>query len=267
MAEPITSLWSRRARLWVVTTLLGLWVWAGGAVVAADATVAVAANFAVPAEQLRQAFERGSRHRVRLVTGSTGTLYAQIVNGAPFDLFLAADRRRPAALVDGGWVAEDGRRTYALGRLVLWSADRDRLRGRDGPAVLSGDSYRRLAIANPRLAPYGAAAEQTLTALGLRDRVAARLVRAENVGQAFTFVVTGQAALGFVALSSIRAHGEAGGKPGSSWPVPARLHEPIAQDAVLLSRARDNAAARAFFAFLTDAEADETLRRFGYERP
>lgn len=225
-----------------------------------EAMVAAAANFAQPLARLQTAFAEGD-HRINVVLGATGKLYAQIVHGAPFDVFLAADRERPCRLAASGLAVAASQRTYALGRLALWSAHAHRA----GVAQrLRSGAYRHLAIANPRLAPYGAAAMQTLRAMGLLEAGAAtRLVVAENAGQAKALVATGAAELGFVALSHVMEAPAA----GSRWAVPKHLHEPIRQDAVLLRRGRDNPAARAFLAFLASEAAARIIADAGYGAP
>ena len=222
--------------------------------------MAAAANFAQPLASLQAAFGEGA-HRINVVLGSTGKLYAQIVHGAPFDVFLAADRKRPCRLAASGLAIAASQRTYALGRLALWSAT---AQGANVSQRLRAGDYRHLAIANPRLAPYGVAAVQTLKAMGLFNaNAASRLVMAENVGQAQALVATGAAELGFVALSHIMQADAA----GSRWAVPTHLHEPIRQDAVLLRRGRDNRAARAFLAFLTSEAARRIIASAGYGTP
>jgi molybdate transport system substrate-binding protein len=219
----------------------------------------VAANFAEVVEELRPGFE-ASGHALRVTSGSTGMLYAQIRQGAPFDVFLAADSHRPTLLEQARVAVTGSRFTYARGRLTLWSSDR--ARRVTGPAVLAAGDYRRLAIANPQLAPYGAATLQVLAALGLEEAVAGRIVMGENVGQAYALVATGNAELGFVARSQLAGRP---GTPGDRWPVRSELHDPIAQDAVLLIRAADNAAAREFLEFLRGPVARGAIRRHGYE--
>lgn len=226
---------------------------------AADALVAVAANFAQPAQSIQAAFEDATPHHVTLVIGSTGKLFAQISHGAPFDVLLAADRERPRRLEAAGLSVPGWRRTYALGRLALWSAAGGRV-GDDGAGALRNGRHQRLAIANPRLAPYGAAAVETLKALGLYDANAGRLVMGENVGQAHALVATGAAELGFVAASYVM---DAGG----GWKVPAKLHNPVRQDAVLLKRAAGNHAALAFMAFLAGRSARAIIAASGYDAP
>jgi molybdate transport system substrate-binding protein len=232
----------------------------GAAVEGAEIRVAVAANFAEPLRVLAARFEQRSTDTVTPIVASTGALYAQIVNGAPFDVFLAADVDRPHALEESGLIVAGSRRTYAVGRLVLWSADPDLVDAKGG--VLASEGYRRLALANPALAPYGQAAEEVLRGLGLWSRVEPRIVRGESIAQVFSFVSTGNAELGFVAASQV-CHPE---RPvgGSMWQVPQSLHAPIEQQAVLLT---DSAAVRAFFTFLTSPEAESVMRRFGYAVP
>ena len=236
--------------------------WIGiGRADADEALIAVATNFADTASALEHRFEAASGQSLILVSGSTGKLYAQIVNGAPFDALLAADQRRPGLLEQQHLAVPGSRFTYAIGRLVLWSPDAARV-GADGSATLERLDFRALAMANPRLAPYGAAAEEVMAALGLTDRLRSRLVIGENVGQAYSMVATGNAELGFVALSQVigRAHGEA----GSRWDVPVDLYTPIRQDAVLLARAAMNPAATGFLHFLRGEEARRIILSSGY---
>lgn len=232
-----------------------------GPAAAAEAVVAVAANFLEVAERLAAGLERETGHRVTLVSGSTGKLYAQIVHGAPFDVFLAADAERPELLEREERAVPGSRFTYAVGRLALWSREPGRI-GRDGAATLRQGSFRRLAIANPDLAPYGAAARQALEKLGLWERFADRIVMGETIGQAQTMVASGNAELGFVALSSLARPGEPAA--GSRWEVPAGLHDPIRQDAVLLARAAGNPAARGFLALLRSDEGRDVVASYGY---
>lgn len=232
-------------------------VWAG------QATVAVAANFLAPAEQLAARFEADSGHRLRLASGSTGSLYTLVSQGAPFDLLLAADQARPLRLGAAGLAVAETRCTYALGRLLLWSAEAARI-GEDPQAALRDPALRHLAIANPATAPYGAAAQQVLRQLGLWDALQERLVRGMDVGQTYHMVVTGNAELGFIAASSLAAAPSPG---GSRWRVPASLHAPLAQDAVLLRRGAGNAAAEGFLRFLGSDAAWPTIARYGYARP
>ncbi len=222
------------------------------------ATVAVASNFRGVAAELARDFESGSPHRLRLVGGSTGKLYAQIVNGAPFDVFLAADEWRPRRLEDEGLAVAGSGFTYATGRLCLWSADPARLDG-DAADLLRRGDFRRLAIANPDLAPYGRAAREALEALDLWDAVADRLVMGENIGQAHALVATGNADIGLVALPQVGAAGD-----GCRVPLPESLHEPIRQRAVLLEHGAGNRAARAFLAYLGSPAARALIAAAGY---
>ncbi|MDF1566026.1 MAG: molybdate ABC transporter substrate-binding protein [Deltaproteobacteria bacterium] len=221
--------------------------------------IAVASNFAGPARELAARFEAKQGVRVLLAFGSTGKHAAQIEHGAPFALFLAADAERPRRLEASGRAVAGTRATYALGRLVLWSPEPGRVDATG--EVLARGEFERLAIANPRLAPYGRAAREALEALGLWERLAPRTVRGENIAQAHQFVESGNAELGLVAASQVLRPGREA--PGSSWEVPARLHGPIEQQAVLLE---DTPAARAFLAFLLGEEAGEIIQRWGYGR-
>lgn len=240
---------------------LALAVLVPSAATADTALVAVATNFAEAAGRLAGSFETRSGHRLQLSAGSTGKLYAQIIGGAPYDVFLAADRRHPELLVEAGRAVGASRFTYAVGRLTLWSRDAGRVG--DGPRALLEGDFRRLAIANPALAPYGAAARETLLALGVLQSLESRLVLGENVAQAYAMVATGNAELGLVALSSVLGPRTARG--GSRWDVPETLHGPIRQDAVLLARASGNDAARAFLQFLRhDGAARRLLAGLGY---
>jgi molybdate transport system substrate-binding protein len=245
-------------RLWG-SLLLGLAVLAGSAR-AGEVTVAVAANFARPMANIAEQFQAATGHTVRLSVGSTGRLYSQIVAGAPFDLLLAADAKTPARLVEEGRARAEHRFTYAIGQLVLWSPQPGRVDA-DG-AVLAADGWRRLAIANPKLAPYGEAAMAVLRARGLHQRLAPKLVTGDSIAQAFQFVATGNAELGFVALSQVMAPGQA--VAGSVWRVPPALYPPIRQDVVLLDRGASNPAATALLAFLREPAARATIAGFGY---
>jgi molybdate transport system substrate-binding protein len=232
--------------------------------VGAEATVAVAANFLEPCQTLETLFAARTNHSLRLSSGSTGQLYAQIVHGAPYDVLLAADRRRPRLLEAQGLAQRGSRFTYAVGALVLWSADPHAIRG-SGPDVLARGHFRHLAIANPQLAPYGLAAQQTLEALGVWKRLLPKLVRGQNIAQTFQFVVSGSAELGLVARSQVVS--PLNPVAGSRWDVPASLHQPIRQDAVLLAHGEDNPAASAFLRFLRSPEATRLIRSFGYTTP
>jgi len=228
---------------------------------AAEALAAVAANFAEVADDLAATFAQASGHQLRTTTGATGKLHAQIVAGAPFHLFLSADAQTPARLEARGAGVAGTRFTYAIGRLALWSADPGRI-GADGRAALAAGTFRHLAIANPDLAPYGAAAREVLRALGLWETLRERIVMGQNIGQTHSMVATGNAELGFVALSALvspRAPAR-----GSRWEVPQDLFPAIRQDAILLRAGADNAAARGFLAYLDTPEARRLIERHGY---
>jgi molybdate transport system substrate-binding protein len=236
---------------------------AAGPCVAAETAVAVAANFAKPMQRLAPLFEQQTGHTLVLSFGSTGKLAAQIQNGAPFEVFLAADDEVPAKLERSAHAVYGSRFTYAIGRLVLWSRQPDLVDAKG--EVLRADRFDRLAIADPRLAPYGAAAVQTLRALGLHERLQPRLVTGENITQAHQFVATGNAPLGFVALSQVQVDGRIA--EGSAWLVPDRLHAPIEQQAVLLTSGRNSPAAAALLQFLRGETARTVIRGGGYDLP
>lgn len=227
---------------------------------AAETTIAVAANFTSAAKRLGAAFEATTGHRVVFSFGSTGQLFTQIGHGAPFDAFLAADVARPARAVTDGLGVPGTRFTYAVGILALWSADPDLID--ETPSVLSDPSLRHVAIANPAIAPYGAAAIETMTRLGVLDSVKARLVEGKSISQTYQFVATGNAPVGFVAASQVQNSNQ-----GSQWRVPEDMHQPLRQDAVLLLRGRNNEAARAFLEFLKSPEAVTMMTELGYQQP
>lgn len=227
---------------------------------AAEVQVAVASNFTAPMQVIAKRFEQDTGHRALLAFGSTGKLYAQIRNGAPFEILLAADEEVPSKLEGEGLGVAGSRFTYAIGTLVLWS-------GNDGyvddqPTVLTQRPFRHLAIANPKTAPYGAAAMATLAKLGLADSVRGKLVQGENIAQTYQFVASGNAELGFVALSQLLEDGEIG--QGSAWIVPAAYHPPIRQDALLLAKGRGNPAAQALLDYLQSAKATDVIQAYGY---
>lgn len=222
--------------------------------------VAVASNFSAAAKAIATRFEQQTGHCVILVFGSTGKLYAQIIHGAPIDLFLAADERRPRLLEQKRVGVPRTRFTYAVGRLVLWSPLTDVVDSEG--KILTRKTFRHLSIANPKLAPYGEAARQVLQKLGLWNQLRRRLVRGESIGQTFQFVKTGQAELGFVSLSQIRQPSEA--LSGSYWLPPPSLYQPIRQQAILI---QDTTAARAFLQFLRGSEMGSVLREHGYFIP
>lgn len=225
--------------------------------------VAVAANFSGPMQRIAADFERETGHKALVSIGATGKFYAQIKNGAPFEVLLAADEATPARLEAEGAAVAGTRFAYAIGQLVLWSA-RPGFVDAAGEVLRKGD-FRHLAIANPKTAPYGAAAVQTLEALKLNDALAPRFVQGENIAQTQQFVATGNAELGFVALSQVWRDGRIA--EGSGWIVPAGMHAPIRQDAVLLVPGRDRPAALALLRYLRGEAARGVIRGFGYALP
>ena len=240
---------------------LGSLLLVSGAALADDVQVAVAANFTAPMKLIASGFEKDTGHKAVLTFGATGKFYAQISNGAPFEVFLAADDETPARLEKEGTAVNGSRFTYATGRLVLWSAQPGVVDAQGD--VLKKGNFQKIAIAAPKLAPYGAAAVEAMGKLGLQAALEPKLVVGESIGQAFSFVSTGNAELGFVALSQVYEGGKI--KSGSAWIVPANLYSPIRQDAVLLAKARDNKAAVQLMAFLKTDKAKAVIRSFGYE--
>lgn len=258
-----------------IATLVGLLLfaslaWAGPAGASAEKEklhLAVATNFAPTARVVADLFHAETGQRVVVSEGSTGKHYAQILHGAPFEVFLSADVERPRRLEARGQALPESRFVYALGRLALFSAQPGRV---EGPEALESPELQHLAIANPELAPYGAAARAVMRQLGLWARLQPRLVRGQDIGQTFQFVATGNAELGFVARSQLvdrRGGAGSGRRDGSSWLVPTHLHPPIEQAAVLLERGRDNPAGRAFLVFLRSETARAVIDAAGYDLP
>ncbi|HEY3889204.1 MAG TPA: molybdate ABC transporter substrate-binding protein [Caulobacteraceae bacterium] len=242
----------------IVAAFASFWVTAAATPAPAEEiTVAVAANFAEPAKEIAAAFEKVSGDKVTLSFGSSGQFYSQIANGAPFEVFLSADADRPTKAEQAGLAVVGTRFTYATGRLVLWSATPGLVDSHG--AILNSGGFAKLAIADPAAAPYGLAAIQTLKTLGLYDRIQPKIVQGSSIAQAFAFVKTGNAELGFVALSQVIS--EPG---GSRWLAPEADHEPITQQAVLLKTGADSAGSRAFLSFLKGGQARAIIRRFGY---
>lgn len=223
--------------------------------------IAVAANFTAPARALAEIFARTTGHEAKLSFGATGAFYTQIKNGAPFDILLAADDERPIRLEKEGDTVPGSRFTYAVGQLVLWSAKPGFVDGEG--AVLKGGNFNKIAIANPKLAPYGAAAVETMDKLGLAAALTPKLVTGESIGQTYNFIATGNAELGFVALAQVLDGGKL--KSGSMWVVPAKYHAPIIQDAVILKRAAANPAAKAWMALMRSPNTQDFIRSYGYE--
>jgi molybdate transport system substrate-binding protein len=227
---------------------------------AGEVRVAVAANFQAPMKQIAAEFEKETGHKVLLSAGSTGKLFEQVKNGAPFHVFLSADDKTPVKLDSEKLTVARTSFTYAIGKLVLWSATRDLVDGKG--EVLRRGSFTHLAIANPKLAPYGTAAIETMTKLGVLASIEPRLVQGESISQAHQFVASGNAELGFVALSQVLKDGKLVG--GSMWIVPEDLHSPIRQDAVLLAAGKGNAAAEALMKYLEGEKARAIIKNFGY---
>jgi molybdate transport system substrate-binding protein len=250
----------KKTLLSCLTALLSATV-ACPAVFADELVVAVAANFTAPMRLIAQGFEAESSHKLLLSFGSTGKFYAQIRNGAPFDVFLSADDTTTLRLEKDALAVPGSRFIYATGRLVLWSAQPDLVDG--SAAVLKSESFRHLAIAAPKLAPYGAAAMQTMQCLGLLSSLQARLVQGESIGQAYSFVASGNAELGFIAMSQVYQAGKL--TNGSAWIVPSKLHKPIVQEAALLTRAKDSRAAAEFLSYLKSPPAKAVMQSFGYQ--
>ena len=223
--------------------------------------VAVAANFTAPARALAEVFARTTGHEARLSFGATGAFYTQIKNGAPFDVLLAADDERPARLEKEGDTVAGSRFTYATGQLVLWSAKPGLVD--DEGAVLKHGQFGKIAIANPKNAPYGAAAVEAMNKLGLAAALQPKLVTGESIGQTYNFIATGNAELGFVALAQVLDGGKL--KSDSMWVVPAQYHTPIIQDAVILKRAASNPAAKAWMELLKTPQSKALIRSYGYE--
>ena len=245
--------------VWIALAFVLSWSGSADAANTAQIRVAVASNFLSPIKHLAKVFEADTGIRVTVSAGSTGKLFAQIHNGAPFDVFLAANAREPRRLVAESLCFARTRFTYARGRVALWCRDAETSEAARG--CLDG-SVTRLAIANPRLAPYGQAAKSALAVLGPAERF--RIVTGENIAQAFQLVWSGNVPLGFVALSQLKSRADV---QGAYWPVPAHLHDPIDQQAVLLSRAADNADAQTFFNYLQSDAARAVIQSFGYDTP
>ena len=228
---------------------------------AGEVSVAVASNFTTPMKLIAQAFERDTGHKAILSFGATGQFYAQIKNGAPFAVLLAADDETPVKLEKDGFGVEGTRFTYAVGKVVLWSKKPGFVD--DKGEVLRSGTFTKIAIANPKLAPYGLAAMQVLQRLDVSARVIPKIVEASNIGQTFQFVSSGNAALGFVALSQVFENGKM--KDGSGWVVPFTMYDPIKQDAMLLMHARTNIAAQALLQYLRNEKTKAIILSYGYD--
>lgn len=241
-------------------SLLVLGLVFAGSTLADEVKVAVAANFTAPMQAIAPEFEKATGHKLVAAFGATGQFYAQIRNGAPFEVFLAADDSTPSKLESEGLTVEGSRFTYAVGGLVLWSAAADYLDG--SAAALKAGQFKHLSIANPKAAPYGLAATQVLDKLGLSEALRGKLVEGQNITQAHQFVSSGNAELGFVALSQVYKDGKI--SSGSAWIVPGDMYEPIKQDAVILKPGANNPAASALVDYLKGPEAARIIESFGY---
>jgi molybdate transport system substrate-binding protein len=228
---------------------------------AGEVQVAVAANFTAPMKLIAAEFEKSTGHKAQLSFGSTGKFYAQIKNGAPFEVLLAADDETPLKLEQEGMGVAGSRSTYAIGKLALWSAGATAVDGKG--EVLKKGQYRHLAMANPKLAPYGAAAQEVLTRLGIFRTVEPKLVQGENIAQTYQFIKSGNAELGFVALSQVYEAGRL--KEGSAWIIPGDLYTPIRQDALVLARGKDNPAAAELMQFMKSEHVQAVISSFGYD--
>lgn len=228
---------------------------------AAEVSVAVAANFTAPMRKIAQTFEQETGHKAILSFGSTGNFYAQIRNGAPFQILLAADDETPIKIEKEGFGVAASRFTYAIGKLVLWSKQPGFVD--DKGEILRSGQFQRIAVANPKLAPYGAASLETMTQLGVLQALQPKFVQGENIAQTYQFVATENAQLGFVALSQVMTDGRIA--QGSAWIVPSSLHAPIRQDALLLVKGKDNPAATALMIFLQSDRSRLVIRSYGYE--
>ncbi|WP_207865782.1 molybdate ABC transporter substrate-binding protein [Pseudomonas sp. 58(2021)] len=236
-------------------------VFAVGAVQAEEVQVAVAANFTAPIQAIAVDFEKDTGHKLVAAYGATGQFYTQIKNGAPFEVLLSADDTTPEKLEKEGDTVKGSRFTYAIGTLALWSAKEGYVDAKG--EVLKKNEYQHLSIANPKAAPYGLAATQVLEKLKLTEATKAKIVEGQNITQAYQFVATGNAELGFVALSQIYKDGKV--SSGSAWIVPASMHDPIKQDAVILNKGKDNAAAKALVDYLKSPKAAAVIKSYGYQ--
>jgi molybdate transport system substrate-binding protein len=231
------------------------------ATLAGEAHLAVAANFAEPIKAVAAVLEKTTGHTLKVTLGATGKLYAQIKNGAPFDVLLAANTATPAALEKDGLAKPGSQFTYATGKLVLWSADAAKVDAKG--EVLKGGNFRKVAYANPKTAPYGEAAVQAMDKMGLTAALTSKLVQGESIGQTYNFVHTGNAEIGFVAMSQVLEGGKL--KGGSMWVVPQSLYSPIRQDAVMLQHGTNNPAALALVKLLQSPNIKDLIRSYGYD--
>ena len=226
-----------------------------------EVNVAVAANFTAPMKQIAADFEKDTGHKAILSFGSTGKFYTQIREGAPFQVFFAADDETPARIEKEGGAVAGTRMTYAIGKLVLWSKQPGVVD--DKGEVLKSGKAERISIADPKLAPYGAAAVETMTKMGVYEQLKGKIVQGESIGQAYQFAASGNAPMGFVALSQVYADGKL--KEGSAWIVPAELYTPIRQDVLVLEKGKDNPAAKALVDYIKGDKARAVIKSFGYD--
>ena len=243
--------------LLAMSALLGF----ASVVIAGEVQVAVAANFTAPMQKIAVEFEKDTGHKAQLSFGATGKFYAQIKNGAPFEVLLSADQETPARLEQEGATANGSRFTYAIGKLVLWST-REAIVDSKGD-VLKRGGFDHIALANPKLAPYGAAAMEVMKALGVADTLAPKFVQGENIAQTYQFISTANALLGFVAMSQVYEDGKL--KSGSAWIVPSNLYSPIRQDAVILDKGKGSAAAAALMKYLKSDKVKAVIKSYGYD--
>ncbi|MCF8473449.1 MAG: molybdate ABC transporter substrate-binding protein [Emcibacter sp.] len=225
-------------------------------------TVAAASNFGATLKKIIPAFEAETGHQVNLVLGSSGKIFAQIIHKAPFDVFLSADDIKPKKLEDQDITVQESRFTYAIGKIVLWSPEIKIING----SIVQSGKFNRLAIANPKLAPYGMAAVEVLKSLGLYETVRPKIIQGENIAQTYQFVATGNADLGFIALAQL-SQKELSNKKDNIWLIPDTLYSPIRQDAVMLKSGQNNKAAHDFMQFLRSYTAQKIIQGFGYEIP
>lgn len=244
----------------LISLLMVSLIGASSCVHADEISIAVAANFTAPMKQIAAEFEKKTGHKVLASYGSTGKFYAQIKNGAPFEVLLTADSETPARLIKENAAVAGSQFTYAVGKLVLWSAKPAVVDG--AGEVLEKGGFDHIALADPKLAPYGAAAVEAMKALGVYDSLQPKFVTAENIAQAYQFISTGNSLLGFVALSQVLKDGKI---EGSAWLVPAKLYTPIRQDAVILERGKGKPAAEALIKYLKADKAKAIIKSFGYE--
>ena len=252
--------WKSKGRLQSICSFLYLFL---NIAHAETIQVAVASNFILPAQEIAQQFSNESGHQIKISSGSSGKFFAQIQHGAPFDVLLSADTATPAKLIQAGHAVDHSQRTYAIGKLVLWSNNPDLIT--DGEAILARNRLNKIAIANPDLAPYGRAAIETLIKLGQYQQLKSKIVWGENIAQTHQFVLSGNAELGFVSASQIMRNGKI--IQGSAWIIPELMHSPILQDAVLLNRARGSIAAQKFLDYLSTGQARDIIQQFGYGTP